>query len=624
MSRERRERTRNAAVHVRAVFGDLVWEERRAFLAGVVGVLAVAAAQALQPWPLKMVVDYVVLGREAHGRLGSMAPWLGAHPVAALTLVCVAVLLIGGLRSIGHYVHRMSLAGAAQRIVAAVRSRLFERLVSVTPAARTAHTGDLVSRLTEDVVLLRDVVSNAIVGLTSDLLTLVIIIIVMFFVDAPLTVAVLAVLPLMFVGMAIVSARIRGAARAERRHEGRIARLVVDTLIGIEAVQAFTREQHEEDRFARHGRNSLGENLRIRRLELALGDGNRVLAALGLAVVLVLGVHRALQGHLSAGDLLIFVAYASTAQDSLARVTVAVARSMRAVAAAQRVLEVFGWQERVDEPADPTPVETFRGRIELRDVTFGYRPDRPVLQHVDLVVEPGELVAIIGPPGSGKSTLLDLVMRFVDPWEGAVLIDGHDVRDLGLADLRQGMSAALQDSVMFGATMRDNVAFGRPGATREQVERAARKARAHHFISQLEDGYDTRLGARGTSLSKGQRRRLAIARAYLKRSAILLLDEPGSGLDAETESRIARSIRTLMRGRTTLAITHRPALLETADRIVRLENGRLREVSIGDRTLSDVLGGPRLVAAAPAAGAEDERVDVAGERAHDGPARRAL
>jgi ATP-binding cassette subfamily B protein/subfamily B ATP-binding cassette protein MsbA len=397
--------------------------------------------------------------------------------------------------------------------------------------------------------------------------------------------------------------RIRRSSTAVRQVEGEIQAHLHQTLTGIAVVQAFAQEDREDERFDEF----VDRAIRARRkgvLFSSLTDlGTGAVSTLGTAVVLFIGAHRVLDGSLTVGALLVFVAYLNNLQSQMAAMMNAYRVWQGSGGQVDRVLDVLESPPEVRDAPSAARLPTVKGDVRLEGVCFGYEPGRPILREVNLRAAPGQTLAIVGPTGAGKSTLVGLIPRFADPWQGRVSIDGYNVREVALIDLRRQVSLVMQEPFLFPISVAQNIAFGRPDAPREQILAAARAANAHEFISRLPSGYDTVIGERGATLSGGERQRLSIARALLKDAPVLILDEPTSALDAETEAQLLEALDRLMEGRTTFIIAHRLSTIRNADTIVLLDGGRVRECGSHEELMQ--LGGAyaemnRIHSAAPA------------------------
>jgi ABC-type multidrug transport system fused ATPase/permease subunit len=369
-----------------------------------------------------------------------------------------------------------------------------------------------------------------------------------------------------------------------------VTTIAEENIVGVNVVKAFAQEAPEERKFGARNEAVFAETVRAARLRAFYTPLLSFLPMLAQAAVLLAGGHRVYAGELTLGAFIAFNVYVLMLVFPLRMLGYWISEFQRAIASGERIFEVIDEPEDVAEAPDARPLPAGGGRIRFEHVTFGYDPARPVLQDVDLEIEPGTTVALIGHTGSGKTTLTALVPRFYDVTEGRVLVDGVDVRDVRLADLRGAIGIVSQDPFLFSATVRENIAFGAPGATDEDVERAARMAQAHDFIAALPNGYDTVIGERGITLSGGQRQRVAIARAILVDPRILVLDDATASVDATTEAKIRLGLREAMRGRTTLIVAHRLSTISLADEIVVLERGRVvaRGTSLELEATSDV------------------------------------
>jgi ATP-binding cassette subfamily B protein/subfamily B ATP-binding cassette protein MsbA len=403
------------------------------------------------------------------------------------------------------------------------------------------------------------------------------IVVVMVELNGQLTLISVLVAPLMAVASVLFGKPTRRAARRRRKAEIDIQSHVQQTLAGMSVVQAFGQEERARRRFQDLASSAISAEMRgtITSAFNLLSSG--LIGTLGMAVVLLVGARAVIHGSLTTGGLLVFVAYVTTLQGELTGLAGIYTKLQGARAGIDRVLEVLDAVPEVVDRPGARVLGGVRGSVSLEGVVFGYEPGRPVLEGVSLRARPGEVVAVVGATGAGKSTLVSLVPRFFDPWSGSVRIDGVDVRELRLASVREQVALVLQDSFLFPLTVAENIAYGRPDASRAEIVAAAQAANAHAFVERLPDGYDSVIGERGATLSGGERQRLAIARALLKDAPILILDEPTSALDSETEALLLNALERLMNGRTTLIVAHRLSTIRHADRIVVLTNGHITE-----------------------------------------------
>jgi ABC-type multidrug transport system fused ATPase/permease subunit len=531
-------------------------------------------ADLAQPWPLAIIVDTVLGTKPLHGvAAAAFAPFSGSKQTllagAALSALAIAV-VSGALDYLGDRV----MNGAGERITAAIRADLFGHLQRLPLAYHDGHqVGELASRVSSDTANIEDALVDVFSTLLPGVMTVAGLALMTLVLNWHLGLVAFAATPVVAVVFARYTRLTRTAARARREREGRLTAQVVEVLSGIRTVLALGRHEVHDEQFADGNARTLEAGLRSVDLRARLTPLVEASAAVGTAALLGVGAWGVMRGAWSLGLLLVV---ASSARNMLKPIRSLSSLSLsmsRAAASAERVLAVL------DEPLPVGPARRPRarkavGRIELRDVTFGYGRGR-VLERVALVVEPGTRLAVLGPNGAGKSSLLALLARLYEPDEGDVLLDGISIDALPLSWLRSQLAVVPQDTFLFSGTLRQNIAYGRPGAKNTEIMDAARRALVDEFARDLPDGYDTMLGDRGSGLSGGQRQRVAIARALLRDAPIVLLDEPTSGLDLKAERTVVKALRTLVQGRTVVMVTHRPALVDLADSFVSIENGRV-------------------------------------------------
>ena len=466
-----------------------------------------------------------------------------------------------------------------ERVAADIRKRVYDHVLGLSPSfLDTARTGDILSRMTADVALLQSLVGSAISMGLRNAVTGAGALAMMAATSLKLAGIVALVLPLVVVPLVLFGRRERKLSRTAQDRIADLAARAEETLNGLRTVQAFTQEPTERARFAAETERSVAAALRRVASRAALILAVILLGFGAITFALWVGGHDVVAGRMSGGQLAAFVFYAVLAASAGASVSELWGEIQRAAAAADRLLELLAIRPEVAAPATPALLPNPpQGRIALDRVTFAYptRPGVAALDDVSLDVAPGETVAVVGPSGAGKTTLFQLLLRFYDPQRGRVLVDGIDAATLDPSALRARIGLVPQEPLIFGASAAENIRYGRPGATEEEVRRAARAAAADGFLAALPQGYDTPLGARGVTLSGGQRQRIAIARAILKDAPVLLLDEATSALDAESEQAVQQALERLAHGRTTLVVAHRLATVRRADRILVMEAGRI-------------------------------------------------
>ncbi len=538
-----------------------------------------AALTVLRPWPLKVVIDLVLSHR--HSRVPLLSGWLEAARATPMSIVygaCAATLVIALSTGVLTYAYTRTLGEIGQRFVFVLRRNLFAHMQRLSLRFHDRQrTGDLITRLTSDIQALRDVVSNGSILLVSNGCLLAGMVAMMVWLNWQFALAALSVAPLLFWTVFRYTSRIKAAARDARASDGLLASVAQETLASIRIVQGLAQEDQQVERFQVQNAGSLRAYLEGIRYQARVAPQVDFLAALGLAIVMWYGATQVLAGVLTTGDIVVFFAYVTNLYSPMKALSRLSSSFARAGVAAERIAEVMRVRSEVVEARGARAAPRFAGRIEFGEVSFEYTGGQPVLSHIDLLVEPGTTVAIVGATGAGKSTLVSLIPRLYDPAAGAVCIDGEDIRRYTVQSLRDQISLVLQDSLLFSGTIRENIAFGRPDASDEEICHAARTANAEEFILPLPDGYDTVVAERGSTLSGGQKQRIAIARAILRDAPILILDEPTSGLDAASERTVLDALQVAAAGRTTLTIAHRLKTVRFADRIIVLERGRIVE-----------------------------------------------
>ncbi|GAA0446617.1 protein-tyrosine-phosphatase [Actinoplanes capillaceus] len=530
-----------------------------------------------QPWPLQVIVDGVVGGRPQNGWLPTLIAGSGADRSVVLIRALAATVLLVGLSALTGYISDLLMNRSGARIIVTIRGALFAHVQRLSLSFHlNQRVGDLVARLTTDI----DRSQNMLVAIFGTLIPNAVMLaglaVVMVLVEPSFGLLALSIAPPLFLVTYHFTRKIRRASRSAREADAGLAAMTSETLGAIRVVQAFGREGLEDDRFAGHSRESLTAGLRAIKLRAGLPPLVDLVSLAGTLLVTYVGVQRVLDGRMSLGVLLVFLSYLRSLyrpMRALSKMSYVVSQG---VASAERVDAMLRTDDTIRQARGARPVRRLRGRVELRDVTFAYGPAKPrVLNAASLAVEPGEHVGIVGRTGAGKSTLISLIPRFYDPQAGSILLDGMDIRELHLTDLRRQISLVLQEPFLFYGTILDNIRYGDPTASLDRVWEAATRAHVTEFLDRLPQGLDTRIGERGGTLSGGQRQRIAIARAMLHDAPILILDEPTTGLDRDSEALVLDGLHRLTRNRTTFVISHHPAALARVDRIVEVRDGHL-------------------------------------------------
>ena len=543
----------------------------RGFVPALVGVVAVSLVALIKPWPLKFLIDDVL-------QVGQSDP-RPASPATIILAIAGAIVGIAALQGLFNYLKEFFLSATSQRVAFSVRRALFAHLqrLSLTFHDRQ-RTGDMITRVINDVTKVQELVTDKLlVDGISSILQFVGMLTVMFVIDWRLGLVAAAWAPPVLLASAYFRRHIKNEEQRVREREGEVTSLAQETISSIRVVKAFGRERFAEERFAEQTGEMAEGSVNVARLEARFAWVMTILTACGLAAMVAFGARQVLAGTLSVGTLVVFIQYMNNLQGPLNTLSRLWAKLARVAVRAERIMEVFDERPAIEERANAKPAPRLHGEVRFDHVSFGYNPEQPVLRDISLEIKPGQTVAIVGATGAGKSTLASLLLRLYDPTEGYVLVDGRDIRDYKLDSLLDQVSIVLQESLLFQTTIRENIAYGRPGASMEEIREAARNAYCDEFIRRLPEGYDTVVGERGGTLSGGQRQRIAIARAIVRDSPVLILDEPTAGLDAEAEEVVMRALERLMSGRTTLMIAHKLSTVSRADRIYVLKGGEIIE-----------------------------------------------
>lgn len=553
----------------------------------VVAAMSIETAMALAaPWPLKIVLDSV-FGAQP---MPAVLAWLaadGANRLAPLNVAVGLTIAIALLQAAGAYLDAYFTVSIGQWIAHDLRHAVYAHLQRLSMSYYDKQqVGPLISTITDDIDTVQTFASTSLLDLLIDGLTVVGMLAVMSSLNWRFTLVALAVTPPLLVFTMRLRARVKAATRNVRLKQSEIVSIVQEGLGSIRLVKAFAQGAFERQRLDAKSLESVEAALYARRLRAMLEPVATGLVALGTAAVLWFGARLVLEGAMTMGALVVFLTYLGKLfrpiQD-LARASTNIAQTAVGL---ERIKTVLDADERLPRAPHARTLTHVAGRVEFQHVTFGYDPARPVLSDVSFVVDPGQLVGLVGSSGSGKSTLVSLIPRFYDPNAGAVTIDGIDVRELRIRSLRRQIGFVLQDTQLFYAPIWQNIAYGQPDATRDAIVAAARLAQAHEFIEALPDGYDTMVGQGGLTLSGGQRQRLGIARAMVSDAAILILDEPSSGLDTASERLVFEALNRLLSGKTTFVISHRLATIRNANLILVLDGGRIVERGTHDALIA--------------------------------------
>jgi subfamily B ATP-binding cassette protein MsbA len=567
---------------------DLLYPHWGTLSLAFVAVLGESITDLLEPWPLKIVFDYVFGSKRMPDWLASGVSYLGTDKFSILNFAVLAVIVIAIFGAVSSYFEKYLTTSVGQWVMHDLRRVLYSHIQRLSLSYHDQkRTGDLISRVTTDIDAVQSLISQVMLGLLVNVLTLAGMMIVMLYLNWAFTVIALLVAPALFFVVYHYTHRIKNASRAMRRQEGEVVSVLEEVLSSIRVVKAFAREDYEQKRFERESRESVEKALKARNFKAKLPPLVEIIVAAGTCLVLWYGARLVLTGALTSGELLVFLLYLGKMYKPMRELSKMTDTISKADVGWERIREVLENETQVRDLPGAKRAPRFKGEIEFDHVKFAYNGNQRVLDDVSLRIEPGQLVALVGPTGAGKTTIVSLLPRFYEISDGQIRIDHTDIRRFKQKSLREQISFVLQESLLFRATVAQNIAYGKPDATHEEIVRAAHLANADEFIDRLPDGYETMIGERGMTLSGGQRQRITIARAIIRDSPILILDEPSAGLDAESEKLVFDALGNLMEGKTSIVIAHRLATVRRADVIFVIDQGRIVEQGTHDELLTN-------------------------------------
>ena len=559
------------------------------WIAIVLAAMLVEIAMSLAaPWPLKLVLDDA-LGKH---QLPEWAAWaheygIGRHALGVALFAGIATLLIAVLAAIATYIDNYYTTSIGQWVANDLRVRIYSHLHRLSLAYYdTAKTGTLMSTITTDVSTVQSFASSSTLGIVVDLVTIVFMLGLMFWLDWDFTLIAVGVTPFLLMFVMRFKRAVKEVTKTVRVKQSEVVAVVQEGLGQVRAIKAFGRQELEIVHMQAASHATVEAALKARQVKSLLSPVVSIVVAACTAIVLWKGTALIVAGTMTAGALTVYLAYLTKffkPVKDLASMTSAIAQTTVAL---ERIQKILSADDVIHERPDAIEPGSARGEIKFEHVAFGYVADAPVLTDVSFTIKPGQIVGVVGPTGSGKSTVVSLIPRFYDPLGGRVLIDGVDIATMKIEALRYQIGFVLQETVLFRGTIKENIAYGHPGATDEQIVAAAKLANADEFISRMPHGYDTVVGERGDTLSGGQRQRIGIARAVIRNSPIMILDEPTAALDTESEKLVIEGLERLMKGRTVVMIAHRLSTLRDADKIIVLKDGVVAEEGTSDELIA--------------------------------------
>lgn len=555
----------------------------------LIAVLGETVTDILDPWPVKIVIDSVLQSKALHPHwLGHIVTALfGPNKLAILGFAVAAVLVLAIVGGISSYVDNYLTTSISQWVAHDLRRTLYHHVqrLSLADFDRT-RTGDLITRVTSDIESVQDFFDQAMLGTVVNVLTLLGMVGVMFYTNWRFTLIALSVAPALLAVVYTFTRRIKQASRAVRKKESELVSVVEEVLTSVRVVKAFAREDYEQRRFESQSLENVDTALQARGIKAKLSPFVEVIVAIGTCLVLWYGARLVLSGRMEIGTLVVFLLYLGRMYKPMRQLSKMTDTVSKALVGYERIKEVLKIESRIRDLPRARKAPKFRAEIEFDHVTFGYDDEAPVLKDVSFRVKPGQVAALVGPSGTGKTTVISLIPRFYDPSSGSIKIDGRNTREFTLKSLREQMSFVLQETLLFRASVWENIAYGKPDASRKQIVEAARLANAHEFIEKMPERYDTIIGERGTTLSGGQRQRIAIARAVIRDNPILILDEPTTGLDSASEEAVLDALDRLMKNRTTIVVAHHLQTIRNADVIFVMKDSEMVETGTHDGLLA--------------------------------------
>jgi subfamily B ATP-binding cassette protein MsbA len=567
---------------------DLLYAHWRTLSFALIAVIGESFTDLLEPWPLKIVFDYVFGSKPLPDWLASIVSFIGTDKFSILNFAVLAVIVIAVFGAISSYIEKYLTTSVGQWVMHDLRRVLYSHIQRLSLSYHDQkRTGDLISRCTTDIDAVQSLISQVLLGMLVNILTLIGMMAVMLYLNWAFTVIALLVAPALFFVVYHYTHRIKNASRAMRRQEGEVVSVLEEVLSSIRVVKAFAREDYEQKRFERESRESVEKALQARNFKAKLPPLVEVIVAAGTCLVLWYGARLVVAGSLTSGELLVFLLYLGNMYKPMRELSKMTDTISKADVGWERIREVLENETQVRDVPGAKPAARFKGKIEFDHVRFAYNGNGPVLEDLSFQIAPGKMVALVGPTGAGKTTIVSLLPRFYETSSGQIRIDGTDIRRYRQKSLREQISFVLQETLLFRATVAQNIAYGKPQASHEEIVRAARLANADEFIDRMPDGYETMIGERGVTLSGGQRQRITIARAIIRDSPILILDEPSAGLDAESEKLVFDALENLMQGKTSIVIAHRLATVRRADVIFVIDQGRVVEQGTHEELLAN-------------------------------------
>ena len=562
-------------IYIFKYFSSYITKQKTIIALSTLALFSQVIFRLLEPWPIKYIFDYLLLN-DLNKQSVINEYFKNFDNNTVLTILCLSLVIFTSLRAMSTYFSTIGFAVVGNRVMLKIRETLFNHLQRLSLRFHDkSKSGDLTLRLISDVGILRDVTVTAVLPFIGNILIIVGILSVMLFMHWKLTLVSVMLLPLFWLRTKSLTRRLHNVSRDQRAREGAMAANASESMSAIKTVQALFLHNKFSNIFTSHNQKGFNDSVKAKKLEANLGRSADIIVAASTAIVLWYGVRLVLLNEITPGDILVFVTYLKAAFKPIRDTVKYTGRLSRAVASGERVLQILDVKPDIQDMPDSVDAPVFKGRIKFDNVDFSYNDKVSTINKMSFDVKPGQFIALVGPSGNGKSTILSLLLRLYDPTKGSISIDGENIKKYKINSLRSQITILLQDSILFAESIKDNISCGLQNISDNKIIEAAVLANAHEFISSFPNGFDTVVGERGTTLSNGQRQRIAIARAILRDAPILILDEPTVSLDENNELKVSQAIEQLRKSRTTILVTHKLKQAINADQILYIKDGEI-------------------------------------------------